>query len=129
MRGGLVIFSADNENLENPSYRRFLSTLKKDNLIVVSSVSPTGDKSSYSNYGTWVDIAAPGGDSNLQGVLSTFIDNRYGYDEGTSMACPQVAGIAALVVSHFQSDTLTPAEVKRRILTSVSPVDKYNEVK
>ena len=54
-----------------------------------------GQRSSFSNYGSWVDIAAPG--SN---ILSTVLDGKYRTMSGTSMACPMVSGVLALFVSH-----------------------------
>ena len=127
MKGGLVVFAAGNENKETPEYPFGDSELPKENLITVASVASTGMRSTFSNYGCWVDISAPGGEfvNKQMGVYSTLPNNKYGFNIGTSMACPHVSGVAALVVSKFASPSLTPVEVKRRILRSSAVVDKY----
>lgn len=67
-------------------------------------------KSYYSSYGVGaVQVVAPGGDSRYQRttaaprgtVLSTYPGNRYAYAQGTSMASPHVAGVAALIISQY----------------------------
>ena len=127
MNGGLVVFAAGNENKETPEYPFGDPELPKENLITVASVASTGMRSTFSNYGSWVDISAPGGEcvNKQKGVYSTLPNNKYGFNIGTSMACPHVSGVAALVVSKFASPSLTPVEVKRRILRSSAEVDKY----
>ena len=127
MKGGLVIFAAGNDNKETPDYPFGDPELPKDNLIVVASVASTGMRSTFSNYGSWIDVSAPGGEhvNKESGVYSTLPNNGYGFMNGTSMACPHVSGVAALVVSKYASPSLTPADVKRRILRSSAEVDKY----
>ena len=77
----------------------------------------TGNKASYSNYGDWIDIAAPGGDAK-QGIYSTLLYNNYGGADwqGTSMACPHVSGVAALLVSYFGGPGFTAEECRSRII-------------
>ncbi len=87
MKGGVVFFSAGNENIPYgvpASYER---------VIAVASIERSGARSSFSNYGDWVDICAPGSD-----ITSTVVGG-YGSMSGTSMACPHVSGAAALVLS------------------------------
>ncbi|MFH8371698.1 S8 family peptidase [Streptomyces sp. NPDC018031] len=89
----------------------------------VVTVSATGKgtvKSSYSNYGNGViDIAAPGG-NGADGVYSTLPGGKYGSLQGTSMASPHVAGVAALMVSANPS--LTPADIRTRLGTQAADV-------
>lgn len=104
MKGGVVFFSSGNENIPYgvpASYER---------VIAVGSVERSGQRSSFSNYGDWVDICAPGSD-----ILST-LSTGYGRMSGTSMACPHVSGIAALLVSHFGGPGFTNEMLKDRLL-------------
>lgn len=114
MRGGLVFFAAGNENLDYDPIGSY------EPVISVGSFGPTGKKAYYSNYGPWVDLAAPGGDvyepsrSNYNTVLSLSLNNSYTRMQGTSMACPHASGVAALILSvvggyGFTNDMLRDA--------------------
>ena len=79
-------------------------------VTAVVALGPNGEKASYSSYGDGkADVAAPGGDSSQPGtgcdnqILSTLPGNTYGCIQGTSMAAPHAAGVAALIVSSFGS--------------------------
>ncbi len=63
-----------------------------DGVLSVAAIDSSGTLASYSNYGEWVDLAAPG-----TTIYSCYMDNKYGNMSGTSMASPVVAGVAALV--------------------------------
>jgi subtilisin family serine protease len=75
-------------------------------VIGVSSLGARKEKAGYSNYGTGPnDVAAPGGNGTTgdcrRTILSTFPGNSYFCIQGTSMASPHAAGVAALIVSEF----------------------------
>ncbi|MEE3376752.1 MAG: S8 family serine peptidase, partial [Candidatus Cryptobacteroides sp.] len=112
MKGGVAIFAAGNDNFD------YDPLVSYEPIIAVGAFGATGNKASYSNYGDWVDIAAPGGDGK-QGIYSTLVGNSsYGGSDwqGTSMACPHVSGVAALLVSYFGGPGFTAEECRARIL-------------
>lgn len=94
-------------------------------MSVASVVAQTRALSSFSNYSTtYVEIAAPGSDQALAGLLSTEPGDTYGYKQGTSMASPIVAGAAALAIGLSQSLGISrsPAEVETMFRTSSTVV-------
>ena len=121
MAGGIVIFAAGNEN------RDISVPAILDQVIAVSATGPTGKKATYSNYGKWVDIAAPGGENGaypMGDVYSTVTGNQFGQMSGTSMACPHVSGVAALVVSRYGGEGFTNTKLKEILLESAD----YNKL-
>src|SRR6185503_3531023 len=72
-------------------------------------------RAAFSNYGPYVDVAAPG-----VNIFSTLPENRYGFQSGTSMAAPHVSGAAALVLSRFPK--YTRQELFDILVNSVEPV-------
>lgn len=109
MKGGIVFFAAGNEALFNSAPANY------EKVIAVGSVASDGTRSSFSNYGDWVDIAAPG--SN---IYSTYTGSAYGVMSGTSMSCPHVSGVAALLVSYFGGPGFTNEMLKDRLLGSAN---------
>lgn len=96
MAGGIIIFAAANEST-NQSY-----PADADEVFAVASIGADYEAAYYTNYGEWVEVSAPGGDAyKNKMILSTLPGNSYGQMQGTSMACPHVSGVAALVVSAF----------------------------
>jgi serine protease len=128
MKGGIIIFAAGNEAVDYPCY-----PAADDAVVSVASYSYKGDGAVYTNYGTWIDISAPGGDtyvdSNYGGVYSTSVavdgSSSYEYMQGTSMACPHVSGACALAVSYYYGSEkrqgLTPSALKSALLSSAAP--------
>ncbi|MBX3398518.1 MAG: S8 family serine peptidase [Gemmataceae bacterium] len=97
-RGILLINSAGNSNANNPA------RVKLEELIVVAASDRNDVKTAYSNYGSGIDITAPGGTSD-DGLLTTIPLSGYAAGFGTSMGAPLVAGVAALVWSAFPGYT------------------------
>jgi subtilisin family serine protease len=124
MKGGIVIFAAGNSNADASWYPGYHART-----FSVSSVGPEGKKASYSNYGAWVEISAPGGDQDTYGskggVLSTIPNDQYAYLQGTSMACPHVSGIAALALAN-RTKQLTAQELWNKLYTGVTDVEQEN---
>ena len=98
MDGGITIFSAGNNNTTGAWYPKCAPSC-----FSVAATNNQDIKAWYSTYDTWVNISAPGGETNTvsaRGVLSTRINNGYGFAQGTSMAAPHVSGVAALLLSY-----------------------------
>lgn len=122
MQGGIVIFAAGNEDREigYPS--------SYENVVAVASVGPDYTRAYYSNYGNWVDVTAPGGSSYYTKgqIYSTLPGNKYGYLQGTSMACPHVSGVAALILSKYGKAGFTTEMLKKKLVESAVNIDSYN---
>ncbi len=106
--------SADNASKYTPA--------SCNGVISVAATNRTGDRARYSNFGSVVDVAAPGGEtspSESGGILSILNNNSYAFYQGTSMAAPHVAGLAALLY-EAKSD-ITPDEVEAIITDSARP--------
>ena len=110
-----VIVAAGNENMDAADF----APANCDHVMTVAAVDINGVRASYSNFGSVVDIAAPGGDVPFDtailsavdsGATTPIGDSDYGYKQGTSMAAPHVAGIAALLYS--EEATLSVDEVE-----------------
>lgn len=130
MKGGIIIFAAGNEAVSYDSY-----PAADKSVISVASYSYTGDAAIYTNYGSWIDISAPGGDTYVDsthgGIYSTMVgsdgESTYGYAQGTSMACPHVSGACALAVSYYYGKDkrpgLTPDKLRAALLSSARPFE------
>lgn len=100
-RGAVVVVAAGNENADVANK----TPASCAGVITVAAVGKTGGKASYSNFGSKVTLAAPGGDGSF-GILSTLNSgtttpgsDHYAQYMGTSMATPHVSGVVALMLS------------------------------
>lgn len=111
--GLLFVAAAGNSNSDNDISPSYPASYSSESIISVASSTSTNARSSFSNYGaTSVDIAAPG-----SSIASTFPGERYVYMSGTSMASPQVAGVAMLVQAACYG-SLTHTQVRDIILST-----------
>ncbi len=94
------------------------------NVISVAATDSTDTLASFSEYGSWISVAAPG--NLIYSTTPTYATSwplNYAYGSGTSMATPHVAGEAALLLA--QNPTLTPAQVAALITANVDPCKAY----
>jgi serine protease len=129
--GVIVVAAAGNNNSGVPFY-----PASYDGVVSVSAVDMRREKAPYSNFGPFVDIAAPGGDASVDrngdgyadGVLSAKVDDSsgtrkpiWGFSQGTSMASPHVAGVVALMKAVCPA--LTPSQLDTIISSGAMSVD------
>jgi thermitase len=110
-KGVVVVAAAGNKGNTTPFYPASYA-----NCIAAAATDSNDARANYSNYGEWVDVAAPGST-----IASTLKNGSYGYMSGTSMASPHVAGLAALVfttISDTNGDGKRNDEVRSRIETT-----------
>lgn len=117
--GALVVAAAGNANqLHGPGY--IDAPADAPNAFNVAATGQNDNKADFSDYGEPIDISAPG-----VGILSTVIENDgWGSAQGTSMASPIVAGIAAIVKAIHPE--LTPATLRARIEMTADYIDDIN---
>lgn len=131
-RGCIVVAAAGNFALGdaygNPPFNPTFYPAAYPEAIAVAACGRDGNRALYSEYGSYVDLAAPGGNTyngNANLILSTWLapnpdpfkpQTRYAYDVGTSMAAPIVAGAAALLLA--QDSGRTPEQVENLLTTT-----------
>lgn len=108
-KGVVVIAAAGNNGSSSRIYPAYYT-----NTISVAATDTFDQKANFSNYGSWVDVAAPG-----VSILSTY-RSGYSYFSGTSMATPFVSGLAALVKGQHMS--WTNSQVRGQIESTADPI-------
>jgi len=124
--GAVIVVAAGNSNQDASLH----SPANCAGVITVAATGRTGARASYSNYGAKIDVSAPGGNMSTgaaNGVLSTLNDgystpgnDSYSYYQGTSMAAPHVAGVAALMLAR--NPDLSPDEVEVLLKSTARPL-------
>jgi hypothetical protein len=112
--GAVIVAAAGNDGSSSSDYLG-----ARTDVIAVAATDDSDHKASFSNYGTWVEVCAPG-----VNILSTYYNNTYGYLDGTSMSTPFVSGLAGLVYSV--DSTLTNTEVRNLIIDNADNIDALN---
>ncbi len=117
--GAIIIVAAGNDGQDLPSY---LGT--RANVISVAATTSTDQKASFSNFGTWVECAAPG-----VAIYSTAYEggtgtHYYASWDGTSFASPITCGAAALIWSAHPA--WTAAQVRTQLLGTCDNIDAVN---
>jgi serine protease len=124
--GKIVVVAAGNTAASAGSY----TPGNCPNVITVGAVSRKGERAWYSNYGSRIDVMAPGGEQQAteasttfiaeDGVLSLNASGEYLYLQGTSMAAPHVAGLAALMKAL--EPTANQAVVRAALVSTANPL-------
>jgi len=106
----LFVAAAGNDGTDNDKVPVYPAAIRKPNVLTVAATNNKEGRSFFSNYGKeTVHVGAPG-----SSVLSTVPGGGYKPNSGTSMACPHVAGLAALILS--ERPDLTAVQVKQIIM-------------
>jgi subtilisin family serine protease len=121
--GTVVVTAAGNETIDASQF----TPANCNDTVTVAATGRVGGLAGYSNFGSSIDIAAPGGDmprdSGILSTVATGATTATGYSyanyQGTSMAAPHVAGVAALVAS--QHPTWGPNEIEAAIYAGARP--------
>jgi len=120
--GDVVLVAAAGNEASSPSSYPASSP----HVISVASTNIHDQRSSFSNYGDNIDVAAPGGTGDIReerDILSLSENNGYRFLMGTSMASPQVAGLAALIRSIHPE--FTNEQVRDVIKSTTDPVSSF----
>lgn len=118
--GGITITSAGNSGANENFYPGYYS-----GTFAVAATNNKDERAGYSNYGTWIDISAPGGENypSSGGSVYSLTTSGYAYAYGTSMACPHVSGVAALMLSIAPME-LCAEQLKSLLQESADNIDE-----
>ncbi len=91
-------------------------------VIAVGAINENKELADFSNYGTNLDVVAPG-----VNIASTWKNGQFNKLDGTSMATPHVAGLTALILSTFKN--MTPSKIKKTIKQGATPLKSIDSIK
>lgn len=115
-KGSILVIAAGNfGNFNNITNKIPFPGNYRSEILTVGAITKNGIRASFSSYGSALDVVAPG-----DSIYSTLPNNNYGYKNGTSMAAPHVAGIAALILEL--NPDLTGQQVRDIIEQSTTKV-------
>lgn len=133
-RGVVFVVAGGNDNVDASDF----TPCNQTNVLCIGATRFNGSKASYSNFGSRIDVMAPGGevaedangDGYPDGVLSTYRDDAtgnfvYAFENGTSMATPHVAGVVSLLKAKVPGVTF--AQVRQVLTSTANPSSKCNE--
>jgi PKD repeat protein len=112
--GAILVAAAGNDNTNQQFYPAAYPSV-----VAVASTTTNDAKSSFSQYGTWVDIAAPG-----SAIYSTYATSLYSRIQGTSMASPNVAGLLGLMKSY--APNVSNQNLINCLYASATNIDQVN---
>jgi thermitase len=110
-KGCIIVAAAGNDSTSAMNY-----PAAYPNVISVAATNSSDALAGFSNYGSWVTVAAPG-----ESIYSTYLNNGYAWMSGTSMATPMVAGEVALLAS--QAPSLTNSQLRAAVIANTDPVN------
>lgn len=133
-RGVIFVVAGGNDNVDASGF----TPCNQTNVLCIGATRFNGSRASYSNFGSRIDVMAPGGevsedangDGYPDGVLSTFRDDSdgsfvYAFENGTSMATPHVAGVVSLLKARVPGVTF--AQVRQVLTSTANPASQCNE--
>lgn len=109
----VIVCASGNKYPFNVSY-----PASHEKTIAVGATNKNNQRAWFSHYGTGLDLVAPG-----DTIFSTYLNNGYYTDSGTSYAAPQVAGVAALMLSV--NPNLTPSQIKNILINTCTKLSGY----
>lgn len=128
-KGVLLVHAAGNDDKDIDTQSNFPTNFNEGEMVSkswitvgASTVDTEGIKASFSNYGKkHIDVFAPG-----EQIYSTYPENEYEFQQGTSMAAPVVSGVAALVWSYFPQ--LTAEQIRQIVVDSGNVHDHLSAI-
>ncbi|MBI5540112.1 MAG: S8 family serine peptidase [Bacteroidia bacterium] len=136
-KGCVLVAAAGNNGAgdEDPNNVNYIGYPAACNHVISVGATNGNDKAaSFSEFGTWIDVMAPGGYQNDGGLMdmilnnsvySTTSPNTYGKMQGTSMACPIAAGLCGLMLSV--DPTLTPDKVEQYLKATCTNIESLQD--